>query len=91
MYQEWFEKLALKLNITNVHQTKDNVEIELPEDVSNKLDGEKLFLIVYNINPQFRLRYYMKKISFTLPLKKLDKHFVYYLIPLLNKIIDMIK
>ena len=91
MYQEWFEKLALKLNITNVHQTKENIEIELPEDVSNKLDGEKLFLIVYNINPQFRLRYYMKKISFTLPLKKLDKHFVYYLIPLLNKIIDMIK
>lgn len=84
MYEEWFEKIALELNITKVVQNEKEVEIELPEDVSNKLDGDKLFLAVYNINPKFKLRYTNKKIYLKLPIKLLEKHFVYYLVNLLE-------
>ena len=62
MYEEWFEKIALKLNIEKVLQNEREVEIEIPEDISNKLQGDKLFLTVYNINPNFSLRYVRKKI-----------------------------
>ncbi len=90
MYEEWFEKLALKLNIKRIRQTETLLEVELPEDISNKIQGDKLFLIAYNINPKFRLSYRMKRIYISLSLVNLEKHFVYYLVDLLNEIINMI-
>ena len=90
MYEEWFEKLAQELHITNVENRNNTLKIELPEDVSNKIDGEKLFLITYNIHPKFRLSYFNKKINIALPLLNLDKHFIYYIVDLLTKIKDMV-
>lgn len=91
MHEEWFEKLANKLGITKVLQNETYIEVELPEEISNQIDGEKLFLIIFNINPKFRLRYKFKRIYITLPLVNLENHFVYYMIRLLNEIIDIIK
>lgn len=91
MYEEWFEKLAHKLNITKVKQTESLVEIELTEELSNKIAGDKLFLIAYNINPKFRLSYRLKRIFISLPIINLDKHFVYYEVNLLNEIVNMIE
>ena len=91
MHEEWFEKLAQKLKITRVRQTDTLVEIELPIELSNKIDGEKLFLVVYSINPKFRLSYKMKRIFITLPIVSLEKHFIYYEVKLLNEIINMVK
>lgn len=90
MHEEWFEKLAQKLNIKRIKQTETLLEIELPEDVSNKIQGDKLFLIAYNINPKFRLSYRMKRIYINLSLVNLEKHFVYYLVDLLNEIMNMV-
>lgn len=90
MYEEWFEKLAQKLNIKRIKQTETLLEIELPEDISNKIQGDKLFLIAYSINPKFRLSYRMKRIYISLSLVNLDKHFIYYLVNLLNEIINMV-
>ncbi len=86
MYEEWFEKLALELNIIKVTQNNREVEIEIPEEVSNKLEGDKLFLSLYNIHPKFSLRYMSKKIYVKLPLMNLEKHFIYYLVNLLEYI-----
>ena len=90
MYEEWFEKLASILNITRVKQTESLIEIELPENISSIVQGDKLFLIAYNINPKFRLSYKMKKIYIALPKINLDDHFIYYEVKLLNEIIRMI-
>lgn len=91
MHQEWFEKLAIKLGITKVTQSESLIEIEIPENISNDLEGDKLFLIVYNINPRFRLSYRMKKIYISLPLINLDKHFIYYELELLKELLNMLK
>ena len=91
MYEEWFEKLARLLNITRVKQTESLIELELSEEVSNKIEGDKLFLIAYNINPKFRLAYKMKRIYISLPKVNLDKHFIYYEVKLLDEIVNMIK
>lgn len=88
MYEEWFEKIAKKLNITKVKQTQREIMIELPEKISSNIKGDKLFLEAYNINPKFKLKYENKRIQISLFLNGLDKHFVYYVVPLFDKILN---
>ncbi len=88
MYEEWFEKLTQKINITKVTQTPRFVEIELPEAISNQIKADKLFMESYNINPNFKFKYFNKRIIISLPIRKEEKHFLYYLVPLLNIIIN---
>ncbi len=87
MYEEWFEKLAKQLNITQVRETEKAIEIEIPSEISTKLKGDKLFLEAYNINTNFAFKYVNKKIIITLLIKKNDKHFLYYIVPLLDMIV----
>ena len=86
MYEEWFEKLARRLEIKNVRQTERWIELEIPESISSKVKGDKLFLEAYNICTAFSFKYISKKIVITLLIGKLKKHFLYYLIPLLELI-----
>jgi transcription-repair coupling factor (superfamily II helicase) len=88
MYEEWFEKLAKRLEITKVKQTERMVELEIPAKYSALVKGDKLFLEAYSINPGFLFKYLNKEIIITLPIKQNDKHFLYYLVPLLEKIIS---
>ena len=55
------------------------------------MNGEKLFLECYNINPKFRIKYQLKRITITLPINSLEKHYLYYLVPLLEKIVSDIE
>ncbi len=87
MYEEWFEKLAKSLEITNVHQSERSIEIEIPEKYSNLIKGDKLFLESYNINPNFKFKYVNKRIVITLNLRTNDKHFLYSIVPLLEIIL----
>ena len=87
MYEEWFEKLASKLKINKVIQNKDYIEITLPSEVSDKINGEKFFLVTYSICNKFSLRYLNKEIIIKLNLKSLDKHYIYYLVELMEEII----
>ncbi|MDD2505381.1 MAG: hypothetical protein PHF21_03830, partial [Bacilli bacterium] len=86
MHEEWLEKIIQKLKIKQINQNSHNIEIILPPELSDKLDGERLFLEVYNITPKFRLKYYLKRIIISLPKKDLEKHYIYYLVDLLNMI-----
>ncbi len=88
MYEEWFEKLAMELSITEVEQNIRIVKVVLPESISSQIKGDKLFLEAYSIHPKFQLKYENKKISITLPLLHLEKHFIYYFVPLIQKIHD---
>lgn len=88
MYEEWFEKIAKKLNITRVRQTEREISIEIPEEISSRIKGDKLFLEAYNINPKFQLKYENKKIQISLFIKGLEDHFVYYIVPLMDKVLN---
>ncbi len=76
------------LQILNITQSSDKIEFQLSEEISNKINGEKLFLEAYNVNPKFRLKYHLKRITITLPIINLEKHYIYYLVELLDKIAD---
>ena len=91
MYEEWFEKLALELGITNVRQSDREIEIELPKEVSSKLEGDKFFIKAYSINPKFKLKYVHNQVVITLILLNQKEHFLYYIVPLLEEVINEIK
>lgn len=91
MYEEWFEKLAKQLNITKVTQTDYNVTIELNNEVSSKIKGDKLFLKSYDICSRFAFKTFANRISISLNIKNLEKHFLLYIIPLLEEIIEQVK
>ena len=90
MYEEWFEYLASCLNITRVINTKNYIDIELPQELSNKINGEELFTETYKLSKMFRLSYKDGCIHVILDIIKLDKHFLLYLIDLLILIKKMI-
>ena len=91
MHEEWFEKQAKCLDITQIKQTKTYVEIVLPQYLSKEIDGEKLFFDAYEISKYFRFSYTNKQIHIILDTIKLNKHFVYYLNDLLDLIIKDVK
>ena len=87
MYEEWFEKLAKKYNIKQVVQTDRSIEITLPEDVSSNIKGDKLLIEAMNLSRGFNIKYVNKKISILLYTKYLPKHFIFYIVTLLEKIL----
>ena len=84
MYEEWFEKIAKKLNITKVKQTDRYIEIELPKELSETIKGDKLLYESYSISKNFNLAYKHGCIIITLYYKSLPEHFVKYIVRLLN-------
>lgn len=91
MYEEWFEKQARKLNIVNVKQSDREIEIELPVEISEKIQGDKFFIEAYSINPRFRLKYFHNQVIIALTLLNQKKHFLYYIVPLMEEVLKEIK
>ena len=86
MYEEWFEKLAHELNINKVRQTKNFVEITLDKELTNKVNGELLFMYATDISRMFRFSMKFGMLTIILDTVKLEKHFIYYLIELMEVI-----
>ena len=88
MYEEWLEKLGNKLEVKTIKQTNTFIELEISKEMSSKIDGEKLFYTAYEVSKNFKLKQVDGKIHIILSLVNLDKHNVFYLIDLFNKIIS---
>ena len=91
MYESWFEKIAKELGITEIKQNKNSIDIYLPKNLTEKIDGEKLFIDLYSFNKMFRLSMKFQKLIITLDTVKLEKHFIYYLIDIIPIIKNAIK
>ena len=86
MYEEWFEKMASNIGIKQVKQTKNFIEITLPIELTEKINGQLLFIEASKITRMFRFSLREQKLIITLDTVKLDKHFIYYLIELMEVI-----
>lgn len=84
MYEELFEKKAKNLGIKDIKQNKNNIEIWLPLDLTNKIKIDDLFINLSKVSRKFRFGMRFKRLVITLDIVNLDKHFIYYLIDLLN-------
>ena len=91
MHEEYFEKLAHSLGIKKIKQTKNFIEIELSKELTELIDGEVLFEKVTDISRMFRFTMRFGRLSIILDTVKLDKHFIYYLIDLMEALKESLK
>ena len=88
MYEEWFEKLANKIGMKKVVETKNSVELYFSKDVVEKMDTEELFVESFNITNMFRFKSRGSNLIIILDTIHLDKHPLYYLTELLDYIVN---
>ena len=91
MYERCVEELLKSLKIKNIIQIQKKITVVLPEEISNLIDGEKLFLQSYNICPKFEISYKSKEIRITLNTNLIKKNYIYYIYELLDTINQQIK
>ena len=91
MYEELFEKQMKDLNINNVKQTKNFIQMTLPKELTKRVNGELLFFDVISLTRKFRFAMKNDSLIITLDTVGLDKHFIYYLIDMLNILKKSIK
>ena len=70
---------------------RDLFNITSSQEISNIIDGEKLFLQIYSINPKFRLKYLNKKIIIELNILNKRNEYVKDLLDLLLFVKSCIK
>ncbi len=84
MQEVWFEKLAKKAGIEDVHESKDKIELIFSIESTKEINGEELFMKAYNLSRNFSFSYQHLRLFVTLIKKDLEKHPIYYLIDLLK-------
>ena len=90
MHEELFEKMAKELNITRIRQTKNFIEVILPNEISKNIKIEDLFMNLSSYR-FYRFSSRFNQVIITLDTIKLDKHFIYYLIDLVEVIKKMLR
>ncbi len=88
MSQRLFENIAKRLDIKQLNQSENTIELIIPEKLVSTIKGDKLLLKIFNIDRSIKIRYHNKRLIVTLIVHKLKKHFIYYLIDIIN-IFDM--
>ena len=83
MYEEWFEKLASKLFIKNVRETKNFIELIFDSSIVRKIDMEDLFVKSFSISNMFRFQMRGNNLVIILDTIK------YYLVDLLELILSL--
>ena len=86
MYEEWFEKLVCRLKLSNVHQNRNSIELVFPAEVVEKMDTEELFMDAFQVSNMFRFISRGTNLVIVLDIIKLEKHPIFYLVDLLDKI-----
>lgn len=90
MLKKCVDNLLEKLGINKVLQQQNKLTIIFPQNISDRIDGEKLFLQSYNICPKFEISYKDKEIRISLVTSLLKKNYIYYVYELLNLINEQI-
>ena len=90
MYEEWFEKLCFKLKIDKVNETRNFIEIIIPKETIDRIDMEELFVQSLDISNRFKFISRGTNLVISISTIRIDKHPLYYLVELLDKMIKMI-
>lgn len=84
MHQRLFEYYANKNNINQINFNKTIIELTVPRNLSNEIDGEKLLQLITKINSSISLTYRNGRITIIIYKNKLKRHFIYYLLDIMN-------
>ncbi len=86
MHEEWFEKLSKKLGIIDVLETKNSIKLTFDTETSKKIDIEEFFVEACKVTNFFRFEFSKDSLILVLETIKLEKHPIFYLLAILNKI-----
>ena len=86
IHEELFDILARQKHVEKVNQNKTNVEMIFSREESVKIKKDDVFMKAYEISRMFRFKYSGNKFVIMLDTIKLEKHWLFYLIELLEQI-----
>jgi len=86
MYEELFEKMARDKGIEKVIQTKLSIEIIVSKDATQNINVNDLFAKAIAISNKFRFTYKAHRLRIILDIRKLEKHWLYYITELVSSI-----
>jgi len=84
MHEELFENKAKQLKIEKIIQTKNSISLYLPSNLSAKINGDQLFMEACSLTRKFRFGMKKGELIITLDTVTLDKHYIYYLLDVLE-------
>lgn len=84
MYEELFESIKKEKNIEIVKQNDKFIELHFTPEYSNTIKTDDLFINAYKVCNNFKLSYINNRIVLTLLIHNLKKHWIYYIIDILN-------
>ena len=84
MLEELFEVMARENEVIKVDQLKDKIIVYFSTEKSNTINGAELLAKLFKINSAFSVKYNNKILKVILNITSLDKHFLYYLIEMLE-------
>ena len=86
MLEELFQSNAKKKGIFKVDQTNREITVYFTSEVSKRQDGSNLLVSLFKINPNFSVKYINNILRISLNITGIDKHFLYYLVKMLDVI-----
>ena len=86
MLEELFECNAKKKGIFKVIQTEREISVFITNVVSKRQDGANLLSGLFKINPNFEIKYTNNILRISLKTNNLEKHFLHYLVKMLDVI-----
>ncbi len=84
MYEKLFEYLSQMKGIEKIRETKNHVTFVMSKEASQKTNGEYLFFKANEISKFIRFTYRLEQINIIIDTIKLDKHYLYYIVDLLE-------
>jgi transcription-repair coupling factor (superfamily II helicase) len=84
MYEKLFEHLAMIHGIEKIRETKNNITFIISKEKSKDINGEYLFMKANDISKFIRFTYRLEKLNIIIDTIKLDKHYLFYIVELLE-------
>ncbi len=84
MLEELFQVNAKKKGVFKVEQLQNSITLYFNNEVSKRQDGALILSKLFNISPNFDVKYFNNILRITLKLNGLDTHFLHYLIKMLG-------
>ncbi|AIO18284.1 Transcription-repair-coupling factor [Candidatus Izimaplasma bacterium HR1] len=84
MYEKLFEHYSVLKGVEKIRRLKNNVTVTLNEDVSANINGEYLFMRANDLSRFIRFEFKKDRLNVIFETIKLDKHYLYYVVDLLE-------
>ncbi len=84
MLEKLYENLAIEKNIESVFNKPQTIQVIFSKKQSSEVNGERLFMHINEMSAYIHLAYKKEKLSIRIEKHKVDKHFLVYLIDILE-------